>query len=190
MEVDVGSYRTNYINQAELVASHLDHYHHYSVKYGKNSIGRNIPILNKQGNAILTKEKTPDSNFHYFPRGFKKLVIELDTCGIKLFLVHLALQKSVRRRQLQHLAKLAKSDAPTIIAGDFNTLSGSHELDEFMTELNLVNPNKKNQPTYPAWNPKKQLDYILCSKDIKIKKCKVLKVKHSDHLPLILDFEI
>jgi endonuclease/exonuclease/phosphatase family metal-dependent hydrolase len=149
-----------------------------------------LPILNKQANAILTKEKAPVINYHYFPRGFKKLIIEVDVRGVRFFLVHLSLQKRIRRMQLEHLSGIVKTDGPMIIAGDFNALSGPDELEDFQTELGLVNPNKKNIPTYPSWNPKKQLDFILCTKEIKIKKFEAPEVRFSDHLPLILDFDI
>jgi endonuclease/exonuclease/phosphatase family metal-dependent hydrolase len=190
VEVDTGSYRTNFMNQVETVANHLKHYHHSSIKYGKRSLGRALPILNKQANAILTKEKAPVINYHYFPRGFKKLIIEVDVRGVRFFLVHLSLQKRIRRMQLEHLSGIVKTDGPMIIAGDFNALSGPDELEDFQTELGLVNPNKKNIPTYPSWNPKKQLDFILCTKEIKIKKFEAPEVRFSDHLPLILDFDI
>jgi endonuclease/exonuclease/phosphatase family metal-dependent hydrolase len=190
VEVDTGSYRTNFNNQVETVANHLKSYHHSSIKYGRRSLGRALPILNKQANAILTKEKAPVINYHYFPRGFKKLIIEVDVQGIRFFLVHLSLQKRIRKMQLEHLAGIVKANGPTIIAGDFNTMSGPEELKSFQSELGLTNPNKKNAPTYPSWNPKKQLDFILCSKEIKIKNFELRIVKFSDHLPLILDFDL
>ncbi len=191
VEVDTGSARTNYLNQVETIANHLKHFHLSGTKYGaKNLLGNKVPILNRQGNAVLTREKLPPGNFHYFPRGFKKLIIEVDIKGIRFFLVHLALQKSVRKKQLKHLIKLVKSDGPVIIAGDFNTFSGPEEIIELEEELDLINPNAENLSTYPSWEPRKQLDFILCSREIKILDFTVPDVRYSDHLPLILDFEL
>lgn len=190
VEIDTGSYRTNFVNQAELIASHLGHYQHSAVKYGKRSLGRAVPIMKKQANAILTKRPEGESKFHFFPRGVKKLVIELETNGVRIFLVHLALRKKIRAEQLLFLAELVKSDKPTIVAGDFNTFSGPEELDAFCKKLKLVNPNRKGHSTYPSWAPNRQLDHILCSKHIKIKRFTVPMVKFSDHLPLIMDFSV
>ena len=190
VEVDTGSFRTDYVNQVEKVARHLSKYHICDVKYGRNSIGRFIPILKSQANAVLTKRKTPKKHFHFFPFGFKRLIIELNIDGIRFFLVHLALQKGVRQKQLDFLSKLAEGDGPLIIAGDFNTLSGPKELVKFQQRLGLTNPNLEAHCTYPSWNPKKQLDLILCSKEIQILNFEVPEVRFSDHLPVILDFHV
>jgi endonuclease/exonuclease/phosphatase family metal-dependent hydrolase len=146
--------------------------------------------MNKQANAVLARNKIPLKEFHFFPFGVKKLIIEIEAYGIRLYLVHLALQKSVRKKQLEYLASLVKKDGPTIIAGDFNTFSGASELVEFKKKLGLYNPNRRNHPTYPSWHPAKQLDFMLCSKEIRTKNFTVYDVKYSDHLPLLLDFEI
>lgn len=189
IEVDIGSYRTNFVNQVELIANHLKQYHHSSVKYAKNHVGRMLPILRKQANAILTKKKMKKKNFYFFQRGFKKLIIEADIEGVHFFLVHLALQRRVRTVQLKHLVDIVKGKSPVIIAGDFNTFSGMKEIREFQKKLGLINPNKENLPTFPSWQPNKQVDFFLCSKGIKVFRLKIPHVKFSDHLPLILDFE-
>ncbi len=187
IEVDTGSYRTNYKNQVEVIANHISHHHHSSVKYGRRLLPNSIPILRKQANAVLTKQKVPHGKFHFFPVGFKRLIIEVEVEGIKFFLVHLALQKAIRRKQISHLAKLADGGGPVIIAGDFNTLSGAHELHALQDRLGLFNPNGSHLPTYPSWKPRKQLDFILCSKSLKVKNFRIPDVKLSDHLPLILE---
>lgn len=190
VEVDTGSYRTRHVNQVEVVANHLKHFHHSSNKYGRNSIGRAIPFLKDHANAILTRDTINASAFHYFPVGFKKLIIEVEVRGVKIFLVHLALKKRVRERQLTHLANLASDEGPVIIAGDFNTFKGELEIDNLRDRLGLSNPNRDNLPTYPSWDPKRQLDFILCSKSIKVNNFQVGDVRYSDHLPVILDFNI
>lgn len=190
VEIDTGSFRTGYVDQVDKVARHLSKYHTCDVKYGRDSIGRFIPILQSQANAVLTKRKTPKKHFHFFPIGFKRLIIELNIEGIRFFLVHLALQKGVRAKQLDFLSKLAEGDGPLIIAGDFNTFTGPKELARFQRKLNLVNPNAEGLCTYPSWKPKKQLDVVLCSKDIKVLNFEVPDVRFSDHLPVILDFHV
>lgn len=189
VEVDTGSFRTDFTNQAEKVASKLQHYHHCDVKYGIDSIGRHIPILRRQANAILTKKKFSPHSFHFFPIGFKKLIIKLDFNGVHIFLVHLALRKKARLKQLEYLAEMLPKNEPLILAGDFNTLSGSDELKPLMQTLSLRNANIENVPTFPSWKPRKQLDYILCSKHIRMLGLSVPSVRYSDHLPLILDFD-
>ena len=190
VEVDTGSIRTKFVNQVETIANHLNHFHHSSVKYGEDSLGRTIPILRMQGNAVLTRKHVPDKQFHYFPIGFKRLIIELDIEGVNFFLVHLALKKRIRKKQFQFLAKLAKQHKNIIIAGDFNTFKGNQEIAELQQELGLVNPNKKSLPTFPSWNPRRELDFILHSKNIKVTHFSVPKVKFSDHLPIIMEYHL
>lgn len=190
IEVDTGSIRTKFVNQVETIANHLNHFHYSSVKYGEDSFGRTIPILRMQGNAVLTRQKIPDSQFHYFPVGFKRLIIELDIEGVSFFLVHLALQKKIRKKQLTFLAEIARKRENIIVAGDFNTFKGNQEIAQFKRELNLSNPNQKSQSTYPSWNPRHELDFILHSPNIKVTHFTVPQVRFSDHLPLVMEYHL
>jgi len=188
LEVDIGSGRTGNLNQVELVANRLRHHFRCSVKYGERSIGRGVPILRHQANAILTREKAFSGDFHYFKVGFKRLIIEVEVRGTRFFLVHLALSRRIRRRQLAALAEIADGRGPVVIAGDFNAFSGPEELDELRSALGLVSANGKSLPTFPSWKPKRELDFILHSKEVALERFMVPDVHLSDHLPLILDF--
>lgn len=191
LEVDTGSFRASKINQVSAISSITDYYTHYTTKYGDSLTSKIIPILRKQGNAILTKEKESNGIYHYFPGGFKKLILELDMNGLRFFLVHLSLSERVRTIQLKHISNLlATNKSPVIVAGDFNAFKGINELEEIQKRLNLINPNTYHKPTFPAWNPKHQIDFLLCSKDIKIINFDIPSIMLSDHLPIILDFEL
>jgi len=191
IEIDTGSFRASRQNQAEEIGKHSSHYTHCLTKYGESLTGKIIPILRKQGNAILAKDKESNGIYHYFPGGFKKLIIELDMGSFRFFLLHLSLTKRARKMQFAHMANLLSSKkCPVIIAGDFNAFSGLSELRDMRNKLGLVNPNVDKISTYPSWNPKHQLDFILCSKEIQIKNFEIPKINLSDHLPLIMDFEI
>ena len=50
--------------------------------------------------------------------------------------------------------------------------------------------NTRKNSTFPSWNPKRELDFILCSKEIKVKSYEVIQTQLSDHLPILVDFEI
>ena len=78
IEVDSGSFRSGKNNQAEAVAWELQHEHIYKSKYSASSMARKMPLLSKQGNAILTNKEIKSEKFHYFNNGVKRLVIELE----------------------------------------------------------------------------------------------------------------
>ena len=191
IEVDSGSYRSERQCQVEKIAEKLGHFHSYRSKYATDSRWQNIPIFNKQGNAFLAKDTIRNEKFHYFERGMKKLVIELELEHVTFFLVHLALSFKVRQKQILHLYNMVKqTDRPYIVAGDFNAFTGEDEIQLLKSASGLQNANLKLQPSYPSRNPKRHLDFILHSPKIKVIDFKMPRVELSDHLPLVIDFEI
>jgi endonuclease/exonuclease/phosphatase family metal-dependent hydrolase len=191
VEVDSGSYRTGRQNQAEIMAQALGHYHCYKSKYAESHWCQWLPVLNKQGNAFLTRDTVHNERFHYFDRGFKKLVIELELENLTIFLVHLALGAKVRLHQLHQLYTLVKgTPKPHIVAGDFNVLWGDHEIDLFLAATGLCNPNRDCLPSFPSWAPKRHLDFILHSPGIRVSHFTVPRVTYSDHLPVVCDFDV
>lgn len=191
LEVDEGSYRSGRRNQAEVIARELGHYHTYRSKYGEASLAHRMPIINKQGNAFLSKDSIAGERFHYFTDGAKKLVIELELEEVTIFLVHLALGFRIRHHQLGDLYELVKeSRKPAIVAGDFNALWGGREINLFMAATGLVNANAEGLPSFPSWTPKRQLDFVLHSPQIRSQRFWMPAVTYSDHLPLVWDFEV
>lgn len=191
VEVDAGSYRTERKNQAQELARELDFYHRTRIKYHRSGFGRKVPVLNLQANAVLARDKIVNSNFHYFQSGFKSLAIEVELAELRFFLVHLALGIRARHRQLLELHDLIKKDdKPVIVAGDFNTLSGAWEMRMFLRATGLISANTRHTPTYPSWMPYRELDFICYDPAIKPKRFKIPRIRLSDHLPLIFDFEL
>jgi endonuclease/exonuclease/phosphatase family metal-dependent hydrolase len=191
IEVDNGSYRSGRMSQAEIMARELGHFHCYCSKYGTASRWQRIPIYNKQGNAFLAKDTIHEEKFHYFERGMKKLVIELELEKVTFFLVHLALSYKARQEQILHLYHLVKeTNRPYIVAGDFNAFMGENEIQLLLAASNLQNADRDMQPSFPSQNPRKHLDFILHSPEIKVTRFWMPKIQLSDHLPLVVDFDV
>ncbi|MEA2067605.1 MAG: endonuclease/exonuclease/phosphatase family protein [Verrucomicrobiota bacterium] len=191
VEVDSGSYRSGRKSQVEKIADRLGHFHAYCSKYATDSRWQRIPIYNKQGNAFLTKDTIQAEKYHYFEKGMKKLVMELELEKVTFFLVHLALSYKTRQAQILHLYHLIKeTDRPYIVAGDFNAFMGEDEIQLLMSASSLQNADLKLQPSYPSRSPKKHLDFILHSPEIKVNHFEMPPVQLSDHLPLIIDFDV
>ncbi|MCF7848827.1 MAG: endonuclease/exonuclease/phosphatase family protein [Kiritimatiellales bacterium] len=191
VEVDEGSYRSHRKNQAEVIAKELGHFHSYSSKYGKASMWQHLPLYKQQGNAFLAKNTICGEKFHFFEKGMKRLVFELELGDVTIFLVHLSLSYKERQEQLGHLYTLVnKTNRPYIVAGDFNARMGEKEIKLFLAATGLANVDKEGQPSYPSSNPRKHLDFILHSPEVKITHFWMPQTRLSDHLPLVCDFEL
>jgi endonuclease/exonuclease/phosphatase family metal-dependent hydrolase len=148
------------------------------------------PILRKQANAFLARPGVTGERFHYFDTGIKRLIIELELETVSIFLVHLSLKYRHRHFQLRHLYELVKrSRKPVIVAGDFNTFWGDDETFLFREALSLRSANAESLPSFPSRAPRLELDFILYGPGIEVSGFRVPRVTHSDHLPLVCDFE-
>ncbi len=191
VEVDTGSIRSRWVNQAETIAQAMGHYSAYQCKYAETSINNRLPIVRKQGNAFLAAPHVHGERFHYFDTGIKRLIIELELENCAVFLVHLSLKYRHRQAQLHHLHDLVvAADKPVIVAGDFNAFWGEHEIYLFMKAAGLQSANVGSLPSYPSRAPRKELDFVLYGDGVKVTDFFIPQVKFSDHLPLICDFEI
>ncbi|MEL7450256.1 MAG: endonuclease/exonuclease/phosphatase family protein [Pseudomonadota bacterium] len=190
IEVDTGSIRSG-VNQAEAIAEAIGHYSTYQCKYGEGSLNNHVPILRNQSNAFLAAPRVHGERFHYFDTGIKRLIIELELDDVAVFLVHLSLKYRHRHYQLRHLYQLVKKcTKPVIVAGDFNTFWGEHEIFLFMEAAGLRSANEASLPSYPARTPRKELDFVLYGKGIEMTGFEIPEVTYSDHLPLVFDFDI
>jgi len=191
IEIDTGSMRSRKINQAEVISAELGMNSSYESKYDARSINQVLPILRKQGNAFLAAPRVHGETFHYFDTGIKRLIIELEMDDFAVFLVHLSLKYRHRHLQLRKLYDLIEvTEKPVIVAGDFNTFWGENEIYLFMRAAGLKSANTKGLPSYPSRSPRKELDFILYQDGIRVTNFEIPQVRHSDHLPLVCDFEV
>ena len=191
IEVDTGSIRSRMVNQAESIAADLGMNTSYETKYGSKSINQVLPIVRKQGNAFMAAPRVHGEKFHYFDTGIKRLIIEFEMQEYSVFLVHLSLKYRHRHLQLRKLYDLIEeTEKPVIVAGDFNTFWGENEIYLFMKAAGLRSANAEGLPTYPSRAPRKELDWVLYQDGINVTGFQIPDVRHSDHLPLVCDFEV
>ena len=191
IEVDTGSIRSRNVNQAEKIAADLGMNTSYETKYGDRSLNQLLPIVRKQGNAFMAAPRVHGEKFHYFDTGIKRLIIELEMDDFAIFLVHLSLKYRHRHLQLRRLYDLIQDTRkPVVVAGDFNTFWGENEIYLFKKAAGLTSANTDSIPTYPSRAPRKELDFVLYQDGIKVTDFRVPDVRHSDHLPLVCDFEL
>ena len=191
IEVDSGSVRTGMVNQAEHIAAELGHYSTFQCKYAARSVNTLLPIVRKQGNALLSAPHVHGERFHYFDTGIKRLIIELELADVCVYLVHLSLKFRHRQYQLRSLHDLiVKTRKPVIVAGDFNTFWGTNEIYLFMRAAGLRSANSAGLPSFPARTPRIELDFILVSEGIEVTDFRIPDVRFSDHRPLVCDFHV
>ena len=119
------------------------------------------------------------------------MIIELELAEVCVFLVHLSLKfrhRQEQRRSLHDLVVQAKK--PVIVAGDFNTFWGTHEIFLFMRAAGLRSANVEGLPSFPARVPRVELDFVLVSNGIEVHDFRVPDVRYSDHRPLVCDFSV
>src|SRR3989440_11409835 len=119
-------------------------------------------IVRKQANAFLSAPHVHGERFHYFDTGIKRLIIELELEDLCVFLVHLSLKFRQRQYQLRSLHDLIVQAAkPVIVAGDFNTFWGTHEIYLFMRAAGLGSAQNPGPPPLPARGARQRLAFLL-----------------------------
>jgi endonuclease/exonuclease/phosphatase family metal-dependent hydrolase len=202
VEVDIGSIRAHFHDEAKSISNSIGLKNIVEkVKYplkGWISLFYHIPILDKQANAIMSKYRLSDIKYHVLNEGAKRVVIE-STIKYKkpvtLLLAHLSLGRSARKKQIHELIKIVKGiNHEVILMGDFNTFDGENEIKELLMRTHLNDRIYLDRAdlhlTEPTFHPVRRLDYILTSGNIKVKDYRILKFPFSDHLPLMIDFDV
>lgn len=92
-----------------------------------------------------------------------------------------------RREQLFFLAQIIKqSQAPTVLAGDFNSYFSESIFQSFLREIGhqqYLKPRERLH-TWPSVFPLFKIDHILCNQSLKVIKLKRGEFNGSDHLPI------
>lgn len=181
-EVDCGSLRSGFVNQAKYLASHADFpFWHYR---GNRKVG----VIAHAGIGLLSRIEPSLVEEHGLPgaipgRGALVARFGEDDQALWLVVVHLALGRRARAQQLAYLSDLVREYPNVLVMGDFNTGPVARELRTFCDRTGLVMPAGKVL-TFPAWKPQRAIDHILISPEMDIAELNALPVKFSDHRPL------
>ncbi|MEM6385875.1 MAG: endonuclease/exonuclease/phosphatase family protein [Pseudomonadota bacterium] len=142
-------------------------------------------ILAKRRLSIKSAERLPLP--YVDPRGAIRVVFSVS--DLEIVGTHLGLTPGTRRKQLALLEQTARqSNRPTVIAGDFNEWNDANF--RLASDLTLVTPG----PSYHASRPVGALDRFIVNNAIRVVSADVhrseLARRASDHLPIVMDFEI
>ncbi len=191
-EVDGGSYRHGNRCQAGHMASEKGWHHLYANKYGRKSLVRRMPILSRQGNAVLSRMPMTAGREHHLSAGVKRTYLEAEFDSFVVILAHLSLGRRARSVQLQELARhCGRLNKPVVLGGDLNLLKGASELMPLLGAAGFRDADAGAcRPTFPSNRPVRRLDYVLAGRGVEVSRFQVPRVRFSDHLPLVCDLLI
>lgn len=188
-EVDVHNPRSGLIDQPHWLAGRLGMGSVFGPTLKFCCLGYGNAVLSTFPLRILGNHRLYSSRE---PR--RALETEVLTPGgpITVISTHLGLTILERERQVQEILQRVRvySGRPLILAGDANALA--HELKPLFFELQdtFSGQEAKIGGTFPVSEPRKRIDYILCSRQFTVLQQVCPKVSYSDHLPIIATLKI
>ncbi|QOC22331.1 endonuclease/exonuclease/phosphatase family protein [Wenzhouxiangella sp. AB-CW3] len=180
-EVDCGSLRSGFLNQAKYLATHA------RFPFWNHQGNRKVGMIAHAGNGLLSRVEPSAIEEHKLPGaipGRGAMVVRFGEGDAALWLVvlHLALGRRARAQQLDYIAGLVREYPHVVAMGDLNTGPDSRELRSFCDKAGLIIPD--SHLTFPSWRPQRAIDHILVSPNMDIAELEVLPVSYSDHRPL------
>ncbi len=203
-ELDVGRQRSNGVDQAALIAHHLEMkqvfhptLHIEEERYG-DAILTHLPMRLIKAEPL----PSPGSRWPSEPRGALWVVVELDGIEIHVFNTHLGLTPHERKVQVEALTGpdwLADPacHTPVVLCGDFNALPRSsvcRELGKRLKDVKAGQAIKRRNGTFFGRFPFARIDHIFVGGDVIVDHIDIPKTTltrlASDHLPLIADLRL
>ncbi len=187
-EVDPGSLRSGFVNQVKYLADSAGFKHVF------DQANRKIGVISQHSNAMLSRLQPSAINDHKLPglipgRGVLEVCFGEGPETLHVLILHMALGRRGRLRQMGFLADLVRDCRHVILMGDLNCGSDSPELAALLTTTHLCEP-MPGLFTFPSWRPDRQLDHILVSESLTVEKVQVLGHAYSDHLPIAMQVRL
>ncbi len=203
-ELDVGRPRTGGVDQARLIARHLEMAYHFhptihleEERYG-NAILSRLPMRQIKSGPLPGRGHWP----RHEPRGAIWAGIDLGDVELQVINTHLGLRRRERLAQARALLGvdwLGHPDCrgPTVLLGDLNAGPRSPVLRRLTTELRDAQQSLPGQRPAKTWfgpYPTARIDHVLTGPGITVRNVQVprtgLARLASDHLPLIVDLDL
>lgn len=189
VEIDRGSFGTAQFNQVEHLLDNIYFFSDIENKYAQNSLLRSFGPTAGKSNAFIARKKY-DFEKLSFACGVKRLVykIKLDN-ELTLFFAHFSLNKTTRARQIiEAREQFRKTPGEVLFLGDFNVLSGLHEIEPILENGRRILLNRDSEPTFLFHKRKLVLDLGISTPELAARThLRVVPQTYSDHAALILD---
>jgi len=184
-EADAGSLRSGYINIVEYLANRAD------FPFWYDQTNRNFGVIAQHSMGLLSRLKASRINEHRLPGAIPGRGALMATYGdgpdpLVLLLVHLALSRRARYRQVGFIADIAREYSNVVVMGDLNCQSDSPEIVRLIERAGMREPVHALH-TFPSWRPIRNIDHILVTPSIQVDDVRVLNYPLSDHLPIAME---
>lgn len=198
-EVDVGRVRSGGIDQAHMIAAHLQMeaqfhpaLHLKDEKYG-DAVLTALPMRMVKAAALPSVGE---------PRGALWVEVALADVNLQIVVTHLGLRGSERMHQATTLlgpgwlGGIDRRETPLILAGDLNATARSAAYRLVARQLRdaQLQTGARPRPTFPSRLPLLRIDHVFVGEKIDVTHCEVhntaLARVASDHLPLVAELEI
>jgi endonuclease/exonuclease/phosphatase family metal-dependent hydrolase len=203
-ELDVGRARTGHVDQAYEIARALEmacHFHP-AMRVEKELYGDAIlsahPEKLIQAGPLPGYARLPQLE----PRGALWIEVELEGRTLQVINTHLGLVPREQQLQARFLAGASwlehpRCTGPKILLGDFNATGTSVVYRTLTAKLEAARnlaPRRTPTATFPSQLPVLRIDHLFVSPEIRVRDLfapfDALTRVASDHLPLVMDFEI
>jgi endonuclease/exonuclease/phosphatase family metal-dependent hydrolase len=203
-ELDVGRARTGHVDQANEIGERLDmacHFH-AAMRVEKELYGD--AILSAHPERLIQAGPLPGYGRipGLEPRGALWIEVELPDATVQVINTHLGLVPREQQIQARTLAGPAwlqhpRCKGPKILLGDFNATGASVVYRTLTSRLEAARnlaPHRSPTATFPSQLPVLRIDHLFVSPEIAVQDLFApfdsLTRVASDHLPLVMDFEI
>ena len=106
--------------------------------------------------------------------------------GVAVVATHLSTHDEARRAEATHLLALVSAlERPAVVAGDLN--QAWRHLGAFRS-MGFTG-DRRRRPTFPSWLPLRQIDHVLVSGALRVRRSWTVRTLASDHLPLVAEVE-
>lgn len=126
--------------------------------------------------------------------GLLEARVDVHGVPVRVFDTHLDYRRDsrVRERQVQEMLRyIDASTMPTLVFGDMNATPDAPELQPLLHRLHDAWAAGSGPGyTYPAEAPRERIDYVLVTRQFRVRDAMVPVTEASDHRPVVADLEL
>lgn len=187
-ELDAGSLRSGYVNLAEYLSDNS------GIPFWYDQTNRKLGRFASHSMGMLSRFSPTEIVEHRLPgripgRGALFIRYGSRQDSLVVLIIHLALGKRARFRQLDYISEIVNEYRHVILMGDLNCRSDSAEV-EYLINRTLLSEPFHDVCTFPSWRPERNIDHILVSPTLKVDHVKALNYSLSDHLPVEMQISL